>query len=70
MSDSPLACQRYWSIMPKEEKIKVCKLVKKDFQKSNLKEFSDLVKNPKFVCQKCGRVANDKKYLCKPIELS
>ena len=56
--------------MAKEEKIKICKLVKKDFMKTNLKEYSGLVKNPQFVCMKCGHVAKDKKYLCKPVELN
>jgi rubrerythrin len=55
--------------MPKEEKIKICKLAKKDFMKTNLKEYSKLVKNPLFVCQKCGHVAANKTNLCKPVEL-
>ncbi len=49
---------------------KFCKLTKKKYLKTNLKEYMELVKNPKFVCLKCGRVANDKKFLCKPVELN
>jgi hypothetical protein len=56
--------------MGKKEKIKLCKLTKKEFINTNLKEYSELVKNPKFVCTKCGRVAGEKKYLCKPMELN
>jgi hypothetical protein len=29
-------------------------------------KFADIVKNPKFVCKKCGWVANKKKWLHKP----
>lgn len=47
----------------------LCKLVKKDLLKGNLKEYAELVKNPKYICLKCGRVAEDKKYLCKAVEL-
>jgi hypothetical protein len=34
-----------------------------------LDEFSDIVRNPKFVCKKCGRVADKKKWLHKPAAL-
>ncbi len=56
--------------MAKKEKTKLCKLAKKEFINTNLKEYSELVKIPKFVCTKCGRAAGEKKYLCKPVELN
>ncbi len=55
--------------MAKKEKIRLCKLAKKEFINTNLKEYSELVKSPKFVCTKCGRASGEKKYICKPVEL-
>ena len=52
--------------MAKKEKIRLCKLAKKDLMNTNRKKYSELVKNPQFVCTKCGRVSGEKKYLCKP----
>jgi hypothetical protein len=46
----------------------LCKWGKKDLEK-NLDEYTEIVKDPRFVCMKCGRVANKKKLLCKPKEL-
>ena len=37
--------------------------------KKNFDDFSDIVRNPKFVCIKCGRVAGKKKWLHKAVEL-
>jgi rubrerythrin len=47
----------------------LCELVKKDFQKKHLKEYKELVREPVFVCKKCGRAANNANYLCKPSRL-
>ena len=33
-------------------------------------KFKKIVKKAKFACDKCGRVAADKKWLCKPVKLS
>lgn len=35
----------------------------------NLDKLKKIVKNPKYVCLKCARVANDASYLHKPEEL-
>ena len=34
-----------------------------------LEQFKALVKNPKFICRKCGRVANKEENLCEPLPL-
>ena len=46
----------------------LCKWKQKDVRE-NFSEFADIVKNPKFVCKKCGRVADKKKVLHKPASL-
>ena len=50
--------------IPKE----LCKWKQNDITK-NLAKFSDIVRDPKFVCTKCGRVADKKKRLHKPIAI-
>ena len=35
----------------------------------NFDKFRDIVRNPKFVCTKCGRVADKKKWLHKPVAI-
>ena len=50
--------------IPKE----LCKWKQNDITK-NLDKFSDIVRDPKFVCTKCGRVADKKKWLHKPMAL-
>jgi transposase-like protein len=35
----------------------------------DIKKLKPLVRNPKFICKTCGRVAADKKYLCDPVSL-
>ena len=47
----------------------LCKRVKEDFLKEDLKEYKKLVNSPKYICTKCGRVANEKDNLCKPEKL-
>lgn len=46
----------------------LCKLGKNDVSK-DLKKIVKIVKKPKFICEKCARVAKEKKYLCAPIKL-
>ena len=50
--------------MPKE----LCKLQKSLLTKK-IEHYMKLVDQPTHVCQKCGRVANDKRLLCKPVRL-
>ncbi|KJJ85738.1 hypothetical protein OMAG_000405 [Candidatus Omnitrophus magneticus] len=45
---------------------KLCKLANKEYLKNNMKEYLELVVNAAYVCGKCGRVAKEEKYLCKP----
>jgi hypothetical protein len=35
----------------------------------DIRKLKPLVRNPKFICKACGRVAADKKYLCDPVSL-
>jgi len=37
---------------------------------ANIDEILDAVKKPKFICEKCARVSNKKKYLCEPVRIS
>jgi hypothetical protein len=53
--------------MPKKAK-RLCKWKEEDITKK-FDEFIDIVKNSTFVCKKCGRVADKKKWLHKPAEL-
>ncbi len=43
----------------------LCKLSKADIQ-SSFKKIVKITKKPKFICTKCARVADEKKYLCDP----
>ncbi len=47
----------------------LCYLTNIGFQLSNPKEYRALVKNGKFVCRVCGRVAANENNLCKPAKL-
>ena len=46
----------------------LCKWKSADINKK-FDKFSNIVKNPKLVCTKCGRVADKKKWLHKPVAL-
>lgn len=35
----------------------------------SINEYKALVKNPKFLCKKCGRVAAKEENLCEPVKL-
>ncbi len=53
--------------MAKKEK-PLCKWKENDISKK-IDKFADIVRNPKFVCKKCGRVADKKNRLHKPAPL-
>ena len=45
----------------------LCHLV--EYQGIDIKEYKPLVKNAKFLCKVCGRVAAKDENLCEPVEL-
>ena len=45
----------------------LCEL--EEMLKKDLEAYKKLVKDGKYVCRKCGRVANQEKRLCKPAEI-
>jgi len=47
---------------------KLCKW-KEDRLTEKLDEFMDIIRKPKFLCKKCGRVADNKELLHKPISI-
>jgi hypothetical protein len=47
----------------------LCYLQNIGFIESNMKEYKELVRNPKYVCGNCGRAAADAGNLCKPEKL-
>jgi hypothetical protein len=44
----------------------MCKLVKKEIQMDDPEGYLDYVLPPRFLCKKCGRIANKKDCVCKP----
>jgi hypothetical protein len=49
------------------KKKELCKWGKDSFEK-NLDDLAELTSAPRFACKSCGRVANAKKNLCKPLK--
>ena len=47
----------------------LCYLNNLGYQVSNPNEYKELVKDGKFLCKVCGRVAVSEKNLCKPVKL-
>ena len=46
-----------------------CKKITPGFLKKNLEEYKEWVREPLYVCAKCGRVARRDRDLCKPAPL-
>jgi hypothetical protein len=46
----------------------LCDWDKKDIEK-RLHVVMSMVHRPKYVCRKCARAANEKEYVCKPVEI-
>lgn len=44
----------------------LCKLVADDYHKKNRSKYLKLIRNPNYLCKKCGRVAVNEINLCKP----
>lgn len=47
----------------------LCKLVGDSMQTEHPEQYHKLVKDPRFVCKSCGRVAAGEANLCDPVEL-
>ena len=47
----------------------LCLLQNVGYLKTNLNDFKNLVKDGKFICRNCGRVAASEKNLCNPDKL-
>ena len=45
----------------------LCQLYDKGMQKDDPEQYAHLVRDPKYVCKSCGRVATKKENLCAPI---
>jgi hypothetical protein len=46
----------------------LCKLKKNELV-SDFKKITRIVKKAKFICEKCARAANEKRYLCNPVKI-
>jgi hypothetical protein len=63
------AYSREEKMAKKDKKMKrLCKWKEEDITEK-FDKFVKVVKNPTFVCKKCGRVADNKKLLHKPSEI-
>jgi len=49
--------------------IHLCYLANMGYQQQNSEEYKSLVRNPKYMCKHCGRVAQQKNNLCTPTTL-
>ena len=52
-----------------EHEYHLCLLQNLEYLKTNLNDFKNLVKDGKFICRNCGRVAAGEKNLCNPDKL-
>ena len=46
----------------------LCDLTKKEIE-NDIENIMTMVNKPKYVCVKCARAANDKKFVCKPVKI-
>jgi rubrerythrin len=51
-----------------KDKKTLCKWDKDDIR-DDLDKLKKIVASPKYICRKCGRVAKDEEFLCKPEKL-
>ncbi|WP_177187803.1 hypothetical protein [Formivibrio citricus] len=51
------------------EKTLCAMLGKGGLGRDDLKKYMKLVDRPEYVCEKCGRAANEKKRLCRPVKI-
>jgi len=49
-----------------KEGIHLCQIIEEE---KGLEKIKELVKNPAFICKKCGRVSWGEEYLCEAIEI-
>ena len=49
--------------------IHLCYLANIGYQQQNTEMYKSLVRQPKFMCKHCGRVAAEKVNLCQPVRL-
>lgn len=48
---------------------KLCHIYPKIKNKEKSEQYFKIVKDAKYVCKKCGRAANDDRYLCRSVKL-
>ena len=48
----------------------LCKLIKGNMLQGNFHGYQELVRDPQYLCGKCGRAAREKINLCKPIKIT
>ncbi len=46
-----------------------CKRITPGFLKKHLEEYKEWIKEPHYICKKCGRVARRSRDLCEPFPL-